>query len=131
MARILGIPHFLTDASVEEEKADAANLRRVKKAITAEQKEYMAEVNQAKLAGGVDSDSEDPGRFVRIEQIKAVQRMQGQYDGRIIRRTADSKDYDGKVVIDIPPYQRIAGLLKLTDREMANIQDIAEKAKDL
>ena len=130
MARILGIPHFLTTASAEEEKADTANIRRIKRSMTAEQKEYIVAANQAKLTGAMESDSEDPGLFVRIEQIKAVQRMQGQYDGRIIRRTTSSKDYDGHVVIDIPPYRLIPGLLKLTDREMANIQDIAEKAKD-
>jgi S-adenosylmethionine hydrolase len=72
----------------------------------------------------------DVGQQLRVEQVRSVQRMQRQFQGRIIRRTTASKDHLGNSIVNLPPYRIIEGQIKLTDREMAVISELAEKAKD-
>jgi hypothetical protein len=98
--------------------------------LTTEQKDKMVAANKARLTGAVEHDANDGTNKIRLAQIRSIQRMQRQFGERIIRRTTASKDYFGKVIVDLPPYRRIPGMLTLTEREMAAIQDIAEKTKD-
>lgn len=104
MGRLIGIPHFLSEASVEEEKEDAAAIRRAKK-------------------------MDDEGESLKIVQIEAVRRMQKHFLGSILRRTADSRNWLGSGILDVPPHKTILGILTLTDREMSIINERAEAAK--
>ncbi|KAG6819600.1 hypothetical protein H0H93_010369 [Arthromyces matolae] len=92
MLRLAGILHFFDPVSVAEEKEDASILRRAKRQ---------------------DTD----GQAVLEAQLQAVSRLQTQAAGRLLRRTVDSRDYKGDVLIPLPPLIEIVGILFLTDRE--------------
>ena len=104
MARLIGVRHFLTEASWNEEKDDNTSFRRARKA-------------------------DDDGESLRLAQVQAVLRMQKQLSGHILRRTAHSSDWKGELLIKLPPLKHIVGLLKLTTRENSIIQERAEDAR--
>jgi TATA-binding protein-associated factor len=104
MARLVGVPHFFTEQSYLEEKEDAAAIRRAKKL-------------------------DDDGQSVRSLQVLSVRRMQKQFLGSILRRTTDSKNWNGQTLLDLPPHEDIMGVLTLTERETQIINERAEAAK--
>ncbi|KAF8871323.1 P-loop containing nucleoside triphosphate hydrolase protein [Infundibulicybe gibba] len=104
MARLCGVPYFLSEKSVAEEKEDAIAFRRARK-------------------------MDDDGLALRKAQIEAVRRMQKHFHGSILRRTADSLDWKGQVLVSLPPYKEITGILRLTEREMSILEKHAEVAK--
>lgn len=104
MGRLIGVPYFLTEASVVEETEDKAAVRRAKK-------------------------MDDDGRSLRITQIESVRRMQSHFIGSILRRTTDSLTWDGRTLLDLQAHVDVVGVLTLTQREMNIINDRAEAAK--
>lgn len=104
MGRMLGVAHFLTDESIVEDREDAAVTRRAKKL-------------------------DDDGITLRIAQLEAVRRMQKDFAGSILRRTPSSVDWQGDVLLTLPPHTNIIGIVTLTPREMAIINERAETAK--
>ncbi|RDB19056.1 Transcription regulatory protein SNF2 [Hypsizygus marmoreus] len=104
MGRLVGIPYFFTEASYIEEKSDAAAVRRAKKL-------------------------DDDGEALLAEQLRAVKRLQGYCLGHFLRRTTESRDFEGKVLLPLPPYIEILGVLTLTERETKIVQTRAEDAK--
>ena len=104
MGRLLNIPHFRSERSIEDEKSDNAAFRRAKKA------EEVEALRQAQLA--------------------SVRRMHNHFLGHIIRRTTDSLSWDGKTsLLDLPAHVDISGVLKLSQRELDIIQSRAEDAR--
>ena len=104
MGRLLGVAHFLTEESIVEDREDAAVARRAKKL-------------------------DDDGITLRIAQLEAVRRMQKDFAGSILRRTPSSVDWQGNVLLTLPPHTNIIGIVTLTPREMAIINERAETAK--
>jgi hypothetical protein len=104
MARLIGIPHFRTEASWVEEKDDNSSFRKARK-------------------------QDDDGQSLRLAQITAVTRMQRQFSGHILRRTANSMNWKGEALVMLPPLKHIVGILTLTPREHGIIQDRAESAR--
>jgi len=51
--------------------------------------------------------------------------------GHFLRRTTSSVGYTGTLLLNLPSYQEIVGLLKLTQRETNIITEHAEDAKAL
>ena len=115
MGRLVGVPHFFTPDAHQEEKTDAARLRKAKK-------EMPEDYNPLE-----DDGEDDP---VKACQVLIAQRMQGQFQGRVIRRTIDSKDWEGRMLLNLPPYRAQHAILDLTPREMAIISAKAEAVKD-
>lgn len=115
MGRLVGVPHFFTPDAHQEEKTDAARLRKAKK-------EMPEDYNPLE-----DDGEDDP---VKACQVSIAQRMQGQFQGRVIRRTIDSKDWEGRMLLNLPPYRAQHAILDLTPREMAIISAKAEAVKD-
>ncbi len=76
------------------------------------------------------ADDSPEARALKMVTIKAVLRIQGQFEGRIIRRTLDSKDCEGKTLLNLPLCKQIHGILTLTDREQQIIEALAQQAKD-
>ncbi|KAJ4463203.1 P-loop containing nucleoside triphosphate hydrolase protein [Lentinula lateritia] len=93
LARLIGIPHFMTKDSAEEAKEDAAAIRKAKKA-------------------------DDDGLTLQQVQIRAVRRIQTQFLGHVLRRTIDSQNWSGERLLALPPFKTIVGVLTLSDREM-------------
>lgn len=104
MARLVGIPHFSTEAAYLEEKNDAATIRRLKKL-------------------------DDDGEALLAEQLKAVKRLQSHLVGHFLRRTTESRNWKQEVLLPLPPYIEILGVLTLTERETTIVQSCAEAAK--
>lgn len=100
----MGIPHFFTEESFIEEKSDVAKFRRAKKL-------------------------DDDGETLLTEQLQVVRRLQGYCQGNFLRRTATSRDWEGKVLLPLPPYIEIIGVLNLTERERTIIEERSEAAK--
>lgn len=107
MGRLVGIPHFFTEQARAEEKADAAIIRRAK--------------GDEDIDGAVELDP---------TVVAIMQRLQHQFERRIIRRTKDSLDWKGEKLIPLPPYEEHLVVLKLTPREMEIISELADKVKE-
>lgn len=87
MGRLVGIPHFSTEKALDEEKADAA------------------ELCQARAALGEDYDpltiNDDEANPIRDCQVAIARRMQVQFEKCILRRTIDSRNWEGRPLIDL------------------------------
>lgn len=117
MGRLTGVAHFFTEDAHQEEKNDVITLRKARR----EQMQDDYDDN--------DNENDDDGP-IKLCQHSIAQRMQGQFQGRFIRRTIDSKDRHGDSLLKIPPYKSIHAILDLTERETALIEAKAEKIKD-
>lgn len=104
LGRLVGIPHFFSEVSFIEEKGDAARLRKAKKL-------------------------DDDGETVLVEQLQVVRRLQGHCKGHFLRRTTKSVDDRGVVLLPLPPYEEIIGVINLTQRETAIMHERSEAAK--
>lgn len=116
MGRLVGIPHFFSEEAFKEEKEDAAAQRKARKVLL-EEEIYL-------------EDDSPETRALRVLSVGVAVRMQKQFEGRIIRRTIDSKDWKGESLLRLPPYKQISGVLTLTPRESKIVQKLAELAKD-
>jgi hypothetical protein len=114
MGRLLGIPYFLSAQAHDDEKADAAALRKAKKEVLEMDDDHFPSENN----------------HVRRIHVNAALRMQREFEGRIIRRTTQSIDWRGNNLLDLPPINRIKAVVKLSDREMKVINTLAESAKE-
>jgi len=114
MGRLIGVPYFLSPQARDDEKEDAAKLRKAKKEA---------------LEMGNDEPPSD-NSLVRRTHVNASLRMQKQFEGHIIRRTTQSVDWRGKNLLDLPPIKRIKAVVNLTEREMSIINKLAESAKE-
>ncbi len=115
MGRLVGIPCFLSDKAYQEEKNDQAQIRKAKKAILEED----------------DPADESPEKEnLRRLQLAIAMRMAEQFRDYIIRRTVDSKDWEGKSLLNLPPFKTVLGVVEITKREMSIILQLAEAAKE-
>jgi TATA-binding protein-associated factor len=113
MGRLVHIPFFLTERSLEEEKQDMASIRRTR----------------SSLPPGYDPLNDDDDDPIKMCYTTIARRMQDQFDGRILRRTVNSVDWEGKPLIKLPPYETIMVKLKLEDREMKILDHLAAKVR--
>lgn len=74
----------------------------------------------------LNDDDEDP---VRICYTTIARRMQDQFDGRILRRTVTSLDWEGNPLIKLEPYQTVTVMLRLEKREMEILEHLAAKVR--
>jgi hypothetical protein len=115
MGRLTGMSHFFTEEAHQEEKNDISNLRKAKK-------------EQPEDDYDKEAEDDDP---IKSCQNSIAQRMQARFEGRVIRRTIDSKDWKGNSLLNLPPYKAIHAILNLTERETAVIAKKAEEVKDM
>lgn len=112
MGRLIGIPHFLTHAAFVEEKND------------------MSTIRQAKRGVSEDTDTLTVDEAVRACTVAIAQRMQGQFQDHILRRSAISRNWQQEPLITLPPYEDIQIIVKLTPREMEIISELADRVKE-
>ncbi|KAM6490053.1 P-loop containing nucleoside triphosphate hydrolase protein [Amanita muscaria] len=103
MGRLTGVPHFHSEKSLDDERELSAAIRRAKK-----QEDTVS---------------------VRKLQVEAVRKLQKCFDGWILRRTIDNRDFLGELLLNLPPHKEIIGVLRLTERETQIINERAELAK--
>jgi len=77
----------------------------------------------------LDNHNEPQIDTLRVCQVTIATRMNLQFDGRVIRRSLDSLDWQGKPLLNLPPCIIIHGCLDLTKREIDIIEDIAAEIK--
>jgi TATA-binding protein-associated factor len=58
-----------------------------------------------------------------------ARRMQDQFQGRILRRTVVSVDWEGNALIKLEPYETIMVKMKLEKREMEILDHLAAKVR--
>ncbi|KAF8500014.1 P-loop containing nucleoside triphosphate hydrolase protein [Hysterangium stoloniferum] len=104
LGQLIGLKSFMMEEFHNQEKDDNAAICQAKK-------------------------YDDNGESVRKAQIKAVRKMHRMFAGHILHRVPDSKDWEGKKLLDIPPYKDIIGILMLTERENEILKDRAEMAR--
>ena len=116
MARLVGIGHFYTQSAFDEEKADAADVRRAKATLG---EDYNPLDLQQK--------DEDP---IRQAQTQAAHRIQTQFELRVLRRTTESKTWEGHSLIKLPKLHEHIALLTLQPFEREIHLYLAEKMQD-
>ena len=104
MGRLLGVPYFLIQQSVNDEKKDNSTIRQAKK-------------------------WDNNGQGLQKFQLTAVWQMQSQFMGYILRWTTTSVSWEGKPLILLPELVEIIGVMSLTNREKKIIQERAEEAR--
>lgn len=114
MGRLVGIPHFLSEAAHAEEKADAASLRRARNQLP---EDYDP----------LNDDEDDP---IKLCCIEAAQRMHAQFDNRTIRRTINSTNWENKPLINLPKCHTTTVNIQLSEREMSRIKVLADRVKE-
>jgi TATA-binding protein-associated factor len=116
MARLVGIEYFFTQSAFDEEKADAADIRRAKASLG---EDYNPLDLQQK--------DEDP---IRQVQAQAAHRIQTQFERRVLRRTTESKSWEGQSLIKLPKLHEHIALLTLQPFEREIHSHLAEKMRD-
>ncbi|KAF4611118.1 hypothetical protein D9613_006452 [Agrocybe pediades] len=114
MGRLVGIPYFSSKDAYEAQQLDAAELRRAKT--------EKARIAQSDEDGALSEDF-DP---VKLRQVESAARMHMQFQGRLLRRTADSLGIDGDPLVKLENCNVFHGVVKLTKREMDIIQSVTE-----
>lgn len=109
MGRLVGLTHFLSQGALAEEKADASDIRR---------------------ARGPTSEDVGDEEGVKDCRRQIALRMQHQFENRILRRTADSLNWQSKPLITLPPCREFAVMVKPTPREMEIISELADRVKE-
>lgn len=132
MGRLCGIPYFLSEEAYNDEKQDAKNLRRAKKELAEIQAEWPEDAKD-----GDSTEYKDDGKAVEVTenplklcQIQIAQTHQQRFDGRIIRRTINSRTWDNKPVLALPPCINILGVVELTQREKDIITVLSDNVKE-
>ena len=113
MGRLVHVPFFLTERSIDEEKQDMASIRRTR----------------SSLPSGYDPLNDDDDDPIKMCYTTIARRMQDQFQGRILRRTVNSVDWEGKPLIKLEPYKTIMVKLTLEDREMEILDHLAAKVR--
>lgn len=107
MGRLTGIPHFFTQQAQLDQAADNAKLRR-------------ARLEREENSSLLEQDT-DP---VKQAQIDISKELSSKFEGRVIRRTAKSRNPQGRDLISLPKLTVIDGVLELRDREKGNLEKI-------
>lgn len=119
MGRLVGIPFFFSDTAWEEEKSDAAKIRKAK-----------VQRKEEGLHGNDDGEIEDDDDPVQVCSQEAARRIQSQFENRFIRRSGSSLDYDGKPLLQLPNCTSISLDVKLSDREMDIMNTMASNMRE-
>jgi hypothetical protein len=108
----------MTEQSLAEEKADVQALAKIKRELN---KKYGA-LGKGDATNGQAHDGPDPYEKLRSASINIVVKYRDRFEGRIIRRAPESKDFEGQPITGLTPYQSSAIWVHLHDREKSSIE---------
>ena len=109
MARLVGIPYFFTEQALAEEKVDMASIRRAKTTLS-------------------DGTPDDQAHKLCCAQISV--RMHKQFDNRNICRSASSKDWQGKPLLELKAPEIITLKLPLLDWEQKIVDNLCQQVAE-
>lgn len=116
MARLVGIEYFFTQSAFDEEKADTVDIRRAK-----------ASLGEDYNPLDVQQKDEDP---IRQTQAQIAHRIQMQFEHRVLRRTTESKSWEGQSLVKLPKLHEHVVLLTLQPFEQEIHFHLTEKMRD-
>jgi hypothetical protein len=79
---------------------------------------------------GMKTEYEEPASRTRSRQVTSewIADIKRSYQGRVIRRTSDSRTHDGKKINDaLAPYEMIMVPVHLDDSEMKIITEVMDR----
>jgi hypothetical protein len=116
MGRFAGVGFFFSQDAYDEEKRDTAELRRAKASLGDDYDPLEAE-----------DAGDDP---IREAQGAITLRIQTQFDRRVLRRTIESTDWEGKKLVELPMLHKHTVLLSLQPFEQDIHARLAEKMRE-
>lgn len=100
-------------------------MKAAKKSLTPEEQALVREIHTLALQGKDTTGMEDPSAKAAALGYALVRKIRAHLGGRLIRRTGQSRRFDGKPIQeDLPGLVRHNLIFKLPEEEMANL-DIA------
>ena len=116
MGRLTGVGHFSTQEAYDEEKADMAELRRAKASLGEDYDPLE-----------IEEIGDDP---IREIQVTISLRIQTQFDRRVLRRTIESVDWEGRKLVELPLLHKHIVLLSLQPFEREIHEELAAKLRE-
>ncbi|KAG6828129.1 hypothetical protein H0H87_002811 [Tephrocybe sp. NHM501043] len=83
--------------------------------------------NALKRAKNVD----DNGDTLHQEQNCAVRQLQIYRKCSFLQQTTKSLDWEGNVLVPLPDYEEILGIIKLTETELMHLKDVNQYIADM
>lgn len=114
MGRLVNIPYFSSPAALESQQSDATSLRQLRPDI----------LDEADSLGLQDDD--ESAKPYKLKQVKIAKRMYKKFEGRVIRRTVNSRGIDNKPLVEIPPAVIKHLIIHLYDHEMKRLKKAAK-----
>ena len=114
MGRLVGIEFFYSQQAWDEEKVDMKELRRARAASGEDPPD-------------VEENIDDP---IRETQAAIALRIQGKFEQRLLRRSAESKNWLGENLIVLPKLHEHTVLLRLQPFEQKIHSKLAERLRD-
>ncbi|KAG9318996.1 P-loop containing nucleoside triphosphate hydrolase protein [Chiua virens] len=130
LGRLLRIPQFCGRGADEREKEFLKKIRSARRGITRQDKAISAEKTVATMIGGdVEPTQVVPDSIQRVREVHSewIVYIRACYGDSVIRRTVESKRYDGRMINDsLPPYKMVLAKLVLTEEELGIIRKVLD-----
>ncbi|KAH0826063.1 hypothetical protein J3R83DRAFT_5787 [Lanmaoa asiatica] len=130
LGRLLRIPQFCGRGGDERENEFVKKIRSARRGISRQDKVVSAEKAVATMVGGGDRPIQvvpDSIQRVRAAYREWIGSIRVCYGDNVIRRTVESKRYDGRMINDsLPPYKMVVGRLVLTEGELIVIRKVLD-----
>jgi hypothetical protein len=120
LGRLARIPYFVGRDGDDREKEHWKKLRAARRALTREDKEEAA-AHTIQRMSGEQTEYEEPEVKMRIRKVTSawIAAIKRGYSGRVIRRTVESKTFDGRKVNDtLVPYTMVIVPVHLDNAEL-------------
>jgi hypothetical protein len=127
LGRIVGIECFMSEEADNDDRDDRRQIANIKKNCAAEQN---TERTSLVLPGHDVQPINDVAQRINAIQHQAVKRLQSSFQGRMIRRTVASKNFEGESIIPLKPYVHVDAIVRLQDWEHQVILEIANRASE-
>jgi hypothetical protein len=120
IGRLARIPYFTGHEGDDRDKEHMKLLRAARRAMTQDDKNEAAEHTVRLMAGG-STDHKEPEARLRIRKATSawIANIRRGFNGRVIRRTVESKTFDNKKINDtLTPYKMIVVPVHLDESEL-------------
>jgi len=125
VGRLASIEKFMNKDVDEDDRDDRRQISRLRRSRHKSTQNSSAQ----RFDDDVELDDEVDEKIIEI-QHNAVKRLKSCFEGRIIRRTTASKDYEGNPIIPLKPYVHVNAVVRLHDWENEVIMEIAGRAEE-
>ncbi|KAG2136436.1 hypothetical protein DEU56DRAFT_756342 [Suillus clintonianus] len=135
IGRLLRIPGLMGFAADDREAMHWKKLLAARRVMTQDDKEVAASHTVKRLAGS-KSQLDEPISKIRVRQLTSnwIAQIRKAFAGRVIRRTVDSRRFDGTKINDsLPPYKMMIVPVSMDAAELAvlesGMKSLASKGK--